>query len=546
MSNRRRLPIGRPLPLGNTLETQAPDVTDEPSTIERPKVEPAPAVISVVKYDEDVLQRQPRFKRFRRAVGSEQQKYTSAFQAVRAKPGFIARTLSFLVVYSALLLMITKIPSTIVGVIVFLVVNIITGVLIKKTFGRAFDSPNEPSDDDIIPREGFPKLKYWLFRLYGRADKVPTISVKQQVKVDKMQKEWEESESARIAKEEREEAVSLMREAEELFTTVTRLLVERIRAIYQLGIHPTICVANQKGTSAKSFVSVIMGNILSEILRSVTLLMSASTSTQSATAGNLAGLKRNTLTVRAYHRLIESGKSEKREVSFHELYEMVNNTKHGLFVVSEDLQTHERSTFSAKQWDEIYQHARRNCNVIILDTGNDDAYGYTVTTRAMRKADVVVITGNNGAVQTLDMTGTTIGNYLAVARQTANSPITPVSLPKNGEEISLLSKLKRPVVVFNGVDPNANLDQFMTFLNSGMEETGVTEADEVMPQVLGVRYDDYLFHESKALDFTRMDPATYQDYLVVLVAVFETAAFLRGVSVPERHPLIREVGLRIG
>lgn len=517
MADRRGLPIGK---ARNAPPSAVP--AEDARVLLQPTTRPDASSerVVVVNYEEERVRRLSWNRRFMRSA-----------KAAAAKPGFTAWLLSVTLVSAAVLFVSLLTPWWPLQLMLFVVVITADLLLFRRSLKRAFEPARVAPEGITMPTEGLPKLRYFLHRLYGRADLVPQINAKQQAKED-----------ARAEAERQAEEALRTREAAKLFQRRTALLEERIRQIFALGVHPTIWIGNQKGTSSKSFMAVNFGNILSELLRSVVLLMSASTSTQSATAGNLAGLKGATLTVRGYYRLIDGGS---RNVSFHQLYLQVNNTPHGLFVVSEDTSTDEKANFSAERWNRVYGHARENCSVIILDTGNDDAYHYTVTTRGMRKADVVVIPANVAARQTLGMTGTTLGYYLALARRSANSPIPPVSIPANGEEMSLLRKLRQPIVVFNGVDPDGDLQPYREQLEAGMEETKVTDNDDVHPIVFGVRYDDYLFHTVKGLDYTLMDPATYQDYLVVLAAVFETAAANRGVVIPECDELIRDVGLRI-
>ncbi len=435
--------------------------------------------------------------KFNRAEVSN--RFTHAFK----KPGFVAWACLFGVTI-VLLAVIALSASTIISAVAIMLMIAVVTFGIYRVYTRSEVPDFETPIETVLPDRGVSKVRYMVNRKFGRPDIVPSINKEQE---------------------------------SDIFEQRIKLLEGRIRDIVNLGVHPNIWVGNQKGSSAKSVMAVIMGEILAEITRRIVVLLPSSTSTQTATAGNLAGVRGKTLTLRQY-----ATKLQDEEISFHELFKMVAVTKHGLRVISEDTISNDKSNFSKVRWLKVHSHLRENAEIIISDTGNDDAYAYTVTSVAMRQSDVVVVAANRLMKQTLESAGATLAYYMHMQKNIRQA-VAGEGQALEGDLIPVSEKLENAVVVMNAYDHDEGNEEFVSRLSSGIKLSGGNPSLFSKTRVFGVQEDDHLYDTVEGLDYTQMARATYFDYLVVIVAVFEQAALLQKVKVPKRHWLIKNVGI---
>lgn len=421
------------------------------------------------------------------------------------KSGFMAWACLFGTIIMTLVMVALTANKTIsVAVVVLIVVIVAFGIY--RVYARSEVLDFVAPDQVVLPDRGFSKIHYFVNDKFGRPDLVPEISKEQ---------------------------------ARDVFEQQIGLLEDRVKVIFNSGVHPNIWIGNQKGSSAKSVMAVIMGEIIAEITRGIVVLLPASTSTQTATAGKLAGVRGKTLTLRQYSSMLKSG-----NVTFHDLSRSVAVTKSGLYVISEDTQSSDKSNFSKARWEEVYNHLRKNSSVIISDTGNDDAYRYTVTSAGIRQADVVVVPANRLMIQTLQSAGATLAYYMQMQRGIRqSSELTKDGAAIEGASIPVSEKLLKSIVVLNAYNPEEGHEDFMSRLIQGIKQSGEDPSKFSDTRVFGIHRDDHLYKTDEGLDYSQMARTTYFDYLVVVVAVFEQAAKLQEVTIPERDWLIKNVGI---
>ena len=527
------LPIGGARRSGgrrsSSRETQAPDTNVVPITdavvdhSRREMVEDQNMVRPPSSNLDDLAVTRPSFFE-RTGITSFKQKLVAMAKA----PGFKAWMMLFGAAVLIELIALVAVGSSWFKLIVSCLALPVMGFSLYQAWcGR--NQVREVADDAIIPEDGFAKLKYSVYRTFGRPDLVPTVSKAQTERINRANQQFGD---------DFDEAQVELREAK------IRALEMRLIELFNMGVHPIFWVANQKGSSSKSFFSVNGANIIAKVLHSaVVFLMTASSNTQSATGGSLAGLQGKTLTLREYYRLLKEAEKDGVEISFHEIRRLIANTRHGAGVVSEEMDgTDEKANFSVAKWRVAARHAVLNSDLIVWDTGNDDGYIYTVTSGALRMAHVAIIPASTTQRQTLKTIGTTLGNYLKLARRSDNNPIPLPEIPQDGTEIPLLTKLTNAVVVVNAVKDEDNPDEYGELCAEGMRQTGSSPADFPGVKMLGIRYDEYLHRAVEDLDFTQMNRWTYLDYLWAWTVAFETAAELMKIENVPARPLVLSSG----
>lgn len=431
--------------------------------------------------------RAPRNLRSPKTARTGSGKLGERISAARRQPGFVARSFTLLVIDAIWAFVSTQLligPALAVGLVILLMGNLL---LFKKALDDAYRPPLEAPDDKRIPKEGWPKLWYWLMKRYGHPERVPQPTAKQQLN-------------------------------EEI-----NLLEDWIRALYRY-VQPVIWVGNGKGNAAKSFQSVIMGKTLGKVLkqcRIVLLVTSAEPST--ATPGALSGLK-ETLNVRQYYNMVKEGKLP----HYKDLYRHAHTTADGLTVVQEELGgSTTEEYFSEEEMSTIIKDARDKADIVILDTGNDGPRKSSVTIAALKLADVAVFSAFVGAPQTVHKVGANMARYLGHAMLSR----------ENGAQPKLRDMIVNAPVVFHGVQPDEDLSKYrQDYLHIGQAGHELYQGP-----VAGVRWDDYLNKVVEGLDIEEMNRATYRDHLVVTGITLREAARLQEIEVPECHPAVRNL-----
>jgi hypothetical protein len=433
----------------------------------------------------------------RRSKSSKQDKKTLQEKAVAAsqRPGFAAWAYTVLLVDG---LVVYASVSWLKGHTMLIVLGVLTVcnlLVATKTLGSAYKPPAEVPEGALLPTEGLPKYIYKVSRLYGRQNKVPKLTKEQQL--------YEE----------------------------TSLLKKRLRELY-LYVQPTIWIGNEKGNSAKTTLTVGGGNLIADTLRRKVLLLFTSANTTTGTASKLAGLVKKTLTVRQLSRRLGGIETPR------DLFSQVNNTEHGLYVVGEDSGGSTRDGyFQADRYGKIFQKAYEESELLLLDTGNDGAHVGSVTVFGLQRADVPIFTAyvGVGGEPGLDKLSETIADYIDYAQENGEADAKPLGRRRVGSDIPLIEKCLGGVVVFNGLKPDQDLEDYRQYIGN----------PDFKGAILGTHWDDYLSTVTKKFEPELMAARTTRDYFLVYVAAFEQAAKLLGVEIPERHPAIRDIGLTI-
>jgi hypothetical protein len=425
------------------------------------------------------------------------------------RPGFGANTLSIgavLIGGVALLIIIGSMKLTTFGVLVLIA---LCGFVFFRLVKQSYDPPREVPTETVLPTEGIPKLLYWVNCRYGRPDKVPHINRKQRAKED-----------ARLAREE-----------EEYLQHVNAAFKQRVIDLYHRGVMPTFWIGHSGGNTANTTMSITVASLLGDLLPGIKVgVLPNMANTQTGTAAMLAGLEGRTITLRKYHELITAGKVPTPRA----LFQLLHGTQHGVYVVSEDPDDENVDQyFLAGRWTTVYDHFYPSVEILVEDSGNDGSHKGSVTNAGIIRAHVVIYSCYVGNPKQIKRLPGVIGGYWASAQRGAGVGKANTNQRELAEDIPLSEKVQHSAVVFHGVDPKGDLQQYADYATIG--KNGVAPHKG---RIGYVRYDDYLRHVTEDFDPGQMSPATQLDYWVIIAERFEECGRVMGVEIPERDPII--------
>jgi len=161
-------------------------------------------------------------------------------------------------------------------------------------------------------------------------------------------------------------------------------LIERLRFLSNLGIQPIIVVSNIK-SAGKSTYAIGIGETIAEYTRKNPLLIPSTANTATATAGLMAGVQGNLITVDDYMRDI------KQYGAYRALESVVPRTKNGLGVIVEDSKSAADADDASKvkEFMHMIDVTLPNVTVLILDLGNDNISRRSIALQAARLGHVI-------------------------------------------------------------------------------------------------------------------------------------------------------------
>lgn len=257
-----------------------------------------------------------------------------------------------------------------------------------------------------IPLSGIRAVWYEMFK--GKMSEPPALSKKERSAYEAMasqEVEWARQEAAREAEEARQRAeweaeqarqaaarqAELERQQAEQAQHQARLdyreaLIVRLRYLANEGIQPIFTVANIK-SATKSATAIGLGTVIAQYTRGMTLLIPSTANTATVTAGQMAGIAGNVISIDEYLDGI------KEFGAYRQLSSRTPRTKEGLRVIVEagSSAANEDDANKVVPFVEAIDVTLPNVDALILDLGNDNISKRSIALQAARLAHVLIL-----------------------------------------------------------------------------------------------------------------------------------------------------------
>lgn len=338
-----------------------------------------------------------------------------------------------------------------------------------------------------VPTKGLPAASYWLLKQFGRPDKVPKLNKLEQFEYDLLQ------------------------------------LEDRLRFLAR-KMQITVCFMNVKGGASKTTTAIYVGSVITDVTKVMGFVLPATKSTETCNAAKVAGLSpEETLSISEFNREFQ------HLATYRDLSSRVEPTQFGLRVIAEDPVTEVSldSKFSRMRFREVAGTLRQSADLVIYDTGNDNIARNSVPLEAARGSDVFVFTATDDNPGTLDALSYTMRNYL-----TDDS-----SSPSEGEDraeaqIPTSEKAAKSIVVISRVGNKKTPQDYVPYVQHRDKRGTVIGSIGFSGELFTVPEDSYVASHIVA-DLRKIQPETYRAYLELAVAIYEKAAELRGIDLPD-------------
>lgn len=297
----------------------------------------------------------------------------------------------------------------------------------------------------------------------------------------------------------------------------------------------TFGVHNCIGGSGKSTTAIYLATIIFRVTAAMTYAMSATGNLRTAALAKYAGVESEDVEDRQAKRVREIAQMSKRDIDLRSVGKMVRRSRYGVRVVAEDRpKTLEKSGgFKTPQFSKVADALHSVSELVIFDCGNDDVEPDSIPLEVARRNDVLVLAANAESLLSLENLAEELSIY--------SSDESPDSVPPSsgahraGAQISTREKAERAVVVFTNAAPSQRAEDFAAkYLPADFRGVALT-----VPK-------DYYIHPKDPTEGSagseHVNPAdpfridkytTYRAFLEAAVAVFEMAARLQGVRLPE-------------
>lgn len=381
----------------------------------------------------------------------------------------------------------------------------------KTSLVKASETASKPPkhvvpEGAILPDRGWPKIQYWIIsKLFRRPDKVPDITIEQRRELEL---------NAKLSYKDQ--------------------LIARLRFLANMGIRPIIVVANIK-SAGKSTDSIGMATVIAEYARNMVLLVPSTTNTATATAGLMAGITGDAITVDEYMQNI------KIYGAYRALSQKVPRTKNGLGVIVEDSKSAADvdDASKVKLFMEMIDVTIPNVDVLVLDLGNDNISLRSIALQAARLGHVL----NFPFLMDNPVTHDTL-------RRTLDGYNTDAGIPDEireelyqgfenrsytGVDITTQDKVEHSIVIANKVPAGTHVD-FTDFTRSRSQGASAVDLPTWKGTGIGVP-DEPSFARNDAagtllpFDLAAIKLETEISYLEAAVANFEVTGFQTKVAI---------------
>lgn len=321
------------------------------------------------------------------------------------------------------------------------------------------------------------------------------------------------------------------------FLRKEQFLIDLLRWLANTGLQPTITTLNINGKASKSTTAVVLGSVIAEYTRRVTLLLPATAATSNSSVSLMTGIRSVTVDELAHN--------IKRRVSFRELWQGVpgetrgipkNNA--GLGIVSElgmdDSDINDRNPYGLQEFDLVVDTLLPNVEALILDTGNDKIQWDCIPLDAARRATTLLFAANAELPITVNFASMTMARYMAdkepcyTAEQAQACPARQIPTP---------DKVRNSLVVVNKVPSGAEHEVDELLQQSHYMPDFRGQSFNIPPdpalENLGVKRNGIL----KSFDFRALSPHTHMQFLRLAVhSYIATAAVQRFDFAPCNPP----------
>jgi len=341
-----------------------------------------------------------------------------------------------------------------------------------------------------IPQDGLPALLYWFNKRAGRPDWVPKPNKKEQ------------------------------------FANEVMGLEDRLRYLAD-NMQITVSFLNVKGGSSKTTTSIYVGSIITDVTKLTGYVLPATAATETCTAALKAGLApEETLSISEF--VQRCGTLQ----SYRDLSRLVKPTPWGLRVIAEDPvnEVSLDSRFSRRRFREISETLRRNADLVIYDTGNDNINRTSVPLEAARNSDVLVFTATADTPETLEKLSYTMRRYLTDEVTKPQQEAGDDDIRMEGQ-IPTVEKASRSLVVISRVSKKETAQDYVDFTKQRDKYGTVIKDIGFDGDIIVVPDDPYLANKDNVVaDLDAIRSETYRAYLRLAVAIYEKAAELRGLD----------------
>lgn len=341
-----------------------------------------------------------------------------------------------------------------------------------------------------IPRDGFPAARYWFYKRVGRPDWVPKPNKNEQ------------------------------------FANEVKSLEDRLRYLAD-NMQITVSFLNVKGGSSKTTTSIYVGSIITDVTKLTGYVLPATAATETCTAALKAGLApEETLSISEF--VQKCGELQ----SYRDLSRLVKPTQWGLRVIAEDpvSEVSLDKKFGRMRFREIAETLRRNADLAIYDTGNDNVARNSVPLEAARSSDVLVFTATADTPETLEKLSYTMRRYLTDEVTKPQQEAGDDGIRAEGQ-IPTAEKARRSLVVISRVGKKETAQDYVDYTKQRDKYGTVIKDIGFDGDIIVVPDDPYLANKDNVVaDLDAIRSETYRAYLRLAVAIYEKAAELRGLD----------------
>jgi hypothetical protein len=288
-------------------------------------------------------------------------------------------------------------------------------------------------------------------------------------------------------------------------------------------VQATVFVSNSISTAGKTTTAIYLATIVRQLALIESFVVSATNNLRTVMLPEFAGVKRNDeLSVRQLVDMKDEA-ADLRTVS-----QMTRRTSFGVRIVANDppLRIEEKEAFGKGQFSNLIDKIYSVSEFIVFDGGNDNTDTEAITLEAMRRCDVPIFTANAEIKKSLDKLSTDMTPYRTDVSEIIESPgqVPKAGSVRSGKQIPTKEKVERAIVVITNTPKGKKPEDYRGYVIEGFR--GI---------IMIVPHDHYVAdigEESPANPY-KVNLSTYRAYVELAVAVFETAAELQGVKLPE-------------
>jgi cellulose biosynthesis protein BcsQ len=324
---------------------------------------------------------------------------------------------------------------------------------------------------------------------------------------------------------------------QEQFNLREAYLDSRLRFLAEY-VRFTVSFVNVKGGASKTTTAVYVGSIISDLTRKIVFVVPATSNTSTSTLANVAGISSDDKPTITDFALQLPGDVD---VPYSDLSRRVKSTPFGLRVIPEDVidKIAISRKFGTDNFNNVLSAVCANSDIQILDTGNDDIDHNSVVLEAVRQSDIVVCPATATDAATLEKLSETMVTYMSddIAPHHVVWETFGERNLRSARQIPTREKLQKGIVVFSRTGSAERPEDYVDYTKKRNRIGQVVGDFGFEGEILTIPEDPYMADKAHVVaDIRNISPDTRLAYKELAVVMFEKAAELKGITLPEMDP----------